>query len=75
MAYETILYSVEDGVATLTLNRPEVQNGFNIPVCDEIMAAIEQAKQDASVKFLVINANEKSFLLAVTLIKCKKRLL
>ena len=32
MAYETILYSVEDGVATLTLNRPEVQNGFNIPV-------------------------------------------
>ena len=29
MAYETILYSVEEGVATLTLNRPEVQNGFN----------------------------------------------
>ena len=55
MAYETILYSVEDGVATLTLNRPEVQNGFNIPVCDEIMAAIEEANQDASVKFLVIN--------------------
>ena len=25
MAYETILYSVEEGVATLTLNRPEVQ--------------------------------------------------
>ena len=66
MAYETILYSVEDGVATLTLNRPEVQNGFNIPVCDEIMAAIEEAKQDASVKFLVINAeqvNEISFAL------------
>ena len=59
MAYETILYSVEDEVATLTLNRPEVQNGFNIPVCDEIMAAIEEAKQDASVKFLVINANGK----------------
>ena len=61
MAYETILYSVEDGVATLKLNRPEVQNGFNIPVCDEIMATIEEAKQDASVKFLVINANGKVF--------------
>ena len=61
MAYETILYSVEEGVATLTLNRPEVQNGFNIPVCDEIMAAIEEANQDASVKFLVINANGKVF--------------
>ena len=61
MAYETILYSVEEGVATLTLNRPEVQNGFNIPVCDEIMAAIEEAGQDASVKFLVINPNGKVF--------------
>ena len=72
MAYETIIYSVEEGVATLTLNRPEVQNGFNIPVCDEIMAAIEEAGQDASVKFLVIK--ERSFLLVVILIKCKKRL-
>ena len=44
MAYETILYSVEEEVATLTLNRPEVQNGFNIQVCDEIMAAIEEAR-------------------------------
>ena len=61
MAYETILYSVEEGVATLTLNRPEVQNGFNIPVCDEIMAAIEEAGRDASVKFLVIKANGKVF--------------
>ena len=66
MAYETILYSVEEEVATLTLNRPEVQNGFNIQVCDEIMAAIEEAGEDASVKFLVINAeqvNEISFAL------------
>ena len=30
MAYETILYSVEEGVVTLTFNRLEVQNGFNI---------------------------------------------
>ena len=65
MAYETILYSVEEEVATLTLNRPEVQNGFNIQVCDEIMAAIEEAGEDASVKFLVINAKGKVFSVAV----------
>ena len=72
MAYETILYSVEEGVATLTLNRPEVQNGFNIPVCDEIMAAIEEAGQDASVKFLVINANGKVFSVGGDLDQMKK---
>ena len=42
MAYETILYSVEEGVATLTLNRPEVQNGFNIPVCDELWLQLKK---------------------------------
>ena len=72
MAYETIFYSVEEGVATLTLNRPEVQNGFNIPVCDEIMAAIEEAGQDASVKFLVINANGKVFSVGGDLDQMKK---
>ncbi|MFR8859796.1 MAG: enoyl-CoA hydratase, partial [Enterococcus faecium] len=29
MQFENILYNVNDGVATLTLNRPEVSNGFN----------------------------------------------
>ena len=50
MAYETILYSVEDGVATLTLNRPEEKNGPNITVRNDIMAANEEAKQDEPVK-------------------------
>ena len=72
MAYETILYSVEEGVATLTLNRPEVQNGFNIQVCDEIMAAIEEAGEDASVKFLVINAKGKVFSVGGDLDQMKK---
>ena len=68
MAYETILYSVEEEVATLTLNRPEVQNGFNIQVC----AAIEEAGEDASVKFLVINAKGKVFSVGGDLDQMKK---
>ena len=59
MAYETILYSVEDGVATLTLNRPEVQNGFNIPVCDEIMAAIEEANLAVAADFTIASDKAK----------------
>ena len=31
--FETILYSVENDLATISLNRPEVSNGFNIPMC------------------------------------------
>ena len=42
--FETILYSVENDLATISLNRPEVSNGFNIPMCQEILAALEDAE-------------------------------
>ena len=61
MQFENILYSVNDGVATLTLNRPEVSNGFNVPMCEEILKAIELAAEDKAVQILLINANGKVF--------------
>ena len=30
MVFETIIYSVEDDLASIILNRPEVSNGFNV---------------------------------------------
>ena len=53
MTFNGILYHVADEVATITFNRPEVSNGFNIPMCEEILEAIELAAKDESVKFLV----------------------
>ena len=61
MTFNGILYKVVDEVATITFNRPEVSNGFNIPMCEEILEAIELAANDEAVKFLVINANGKVF--------------
>ncbi len=51
-----ILYQVQDDLAILTLNRPEVANGFHIPMCQEILEALELAEKDASVSFILINA-------------------
>lgn len=42
MSYSTITYQVTGSTACLTLNRPDVANGFNIPMCEEILAAIEE---------------------------------
>lgn len=60
MDFSNIMYRVENEVATLTFNRPEVSNGFNIPMCEEILAALELAKDDA-VRILVINATGPVF--------------
>ncbi len=51
MAYQTIRYEVIDSVAILTLNRPEVANGFNIPMCEEILEAIRLAEGMPPSKF------------------------
>ncbi|MDQ0223125.1 trans-2-decenoyl-ACP isomerase [Streptococcus moroccensis] len=59
--FDGILYQVENSVATLTLNRPEISNGFNVPVCDEILEAIALAEQDDTVKILLVNATGKVF--------------
>ncbi|PZR97266.1 MAG: 2-(1,2-epoxy-1,2-dihydrophenyl)acetyl-CoA isomerase [Candidatus Chloroheliales bacterium] len=61
MAYETILYTVEDGIATLTLNRPEVLNAFNQAMTDEIQDALKKAERDEAARCLVITGMGRAF--------------
>ena len=44
MGFATLLYEVADGVATLTLNRPERHNAFNIAMARELHEAWTQIK-------------------------------
>lgn len=60
-AYETILYSVADEVATITLNRPERLNTIVPPMPDEVEAAVTAAVRDAAVKVVVVRGAGRSF--------------
>ncbi|MEX2784363.1 enoyl-CoA hydratase [Streptococcus sp. H49] len=72
MPYNGILYNVDDEVATLTFNRPDVSNGFNIPVCQEILDALAKAEEDDQVKLLIINANGKVFSVGGDLVEMQR---
>ncbi len=52
MIYETILYAVDDGIARITLNRPDVMNGLNATMRAEITHAVTRAGQEARVLVL-----------------------
>ncbi|MDU6351825.1 MAG: enoyl-CoA hydratase, partial [Streptococcus mitis] len=52
---EHIIYQLEEDLAILTLNRPEVANGFHIPMCEEILEALTLAEEDQAVHFILIN--------------------
>ena len=61
MRFETILYSVDGAVATVTLNRPDRLNTIVPPMPDEFEAAIREATADDSVKVIVLRGAGRSF--------------
>ncbi len=54
MRYADILYSKEDGIALVTINRPEVYNAIRGRTSDEMASALEDAAGDESVRVVVI---------------------
>lgn len=59
MTYDTIIYSVQDNIATILLNRPNVMNGLNAQMRAEITHAVDRAGADARV--LVITGAGRGF--------------
>ena len=54
--FETITWSVADGVGHLTLNRPDVYNAFNGQMLDEIQSVWRAARRDDEVRAIVLDA-------------------
>lgn len=61
MTYENIQFTVADGVARLTLNRPDRLNSFNVAMHGEVRAALEAVKADAGVRVLVVTGADRGF--------------
>lgn len=61
MSYETIRYEVKDGIATVTLNRPEVFNAMNPAMMNELIAVFDETDQDDSVRVVVVTGEGKGF--------------
>jgi enoyl-CoA hydratase len=59
--YETILYSADGPVATITLNRPERLNTIVPPMPDEVEAAVGRATRDQRVKVIVLRGAGRAF--------------
>lgn len=60
--YQYLLYQVQAGVCTITLNRPEVYNALSPALIQEITQAFEQAKEDENIRVVVLTgAGDKAF--------------
>jgi enoyl-CoA hydratase/carnithine racemase len=61
MSYETILYSVEDGIATITLNRPDRMNAFTGQMMLEMIDAFDAIDADDAVKAVIVTGSGRAF--------------
>ena len=62
MDFKYIIYEKSDGIATITLNRPEAMNAFSKDVVSEILNALEDVRNDDAVRVVVLTgAGEKAF--------------
>jgi len=61
MAYEEILMDVGDGIATITMNRPEKLNAWTGTMAEEIQAAMTDAGQRADVRVVILTGAGRGF--------------
>lgn len=59
--YTDALLTKEDGIATLTLNRPEKMNAFGPKMEDDIRAAIAEIRDDPAVRVVIVTGTGRAF--------------
>lgn len=59
--FDTLLYSVADGIATITLNRPEKLNAFTEEMAQELIAAFDATDADDAVRAVIVTGAGRAF--------------
>jgi len=66
-AYQSILYEVDAGIATLTLNRPEKLNAYTLEMGDEVVDAFARIRKDDAVRVVLLTGAGRAFCAGVDL--------
>jgi 2-(1,2-epoxy-1,2-dihydrophenyl)acetyl-CoA isomerase len=54
MGYQSLLLDKVDGIATLTMNRPEARNALDVPMREELVDALDEIERDAAVRVVIL---------------------
>lgn len=60
-SFETLLYAVADGIATITLNRPDKLNAFTTTMRQELIAAFDATDADDNVRVVIVTGAGRGF--------------
>ena len=61
MKLEKLIYTVENGIAVVTMNYMKNLNAIDEQMSDELMYVVDTAEKDPNVKVMVLKGAEKAF--------------
>ena len=61
MEYQNILFSMEAGIATITLNRPKEMNSLNLEIIEDLNNAMDECANNKDIRVVVVTGNGKVF--------------
>src|SRR5687767_5778430 len=59
--FDSLLFDVEDGIATITLHRPEKLNAYNTHMMEELVQAFDITDADDAVKAVIVTGSGRAF--------------
>ncbi len=67
MVYNSLTYEIDDGVLTVTLNRPQKYNAFTVEMCNELIDAFGRASADDDIHAVILTGAGKTFCVGMDL--------
>ncbi len=67
MSYTDILFDVDDGIATITLNRPDKLNAYTTEMGDQVVDAFARCRDDDAVRVVILTGAGRGFCAGVDL--------
>ena len=73
MEYKNLLFDVEDGIATISFNRPKALNAMNSETMGELSDAITRCKDDDSIKVVILTGAGKAFVAGADIVEMQDK--
>ena len=73
MEYENLIVEIEDGIATLTINRPQTLNALNTATLKELSRAFQELEENAQVKVIILTGAGKAFVAGADISEMKDK--
>lgn len=59
--YETVIFEVDDAIATIKINRPEKMNSFDTRLRAELLQVVQRVNSDTQIKVAILTGNGRAF--------------